>query len=62
MTTEARSALTEHLTAASAGPNPPPVDRLRAAAEYVIEPSAQQQAKTPGVSEVSPPKTPTSGC
>lgn len=37
MTAEARSALTEHLTAASAGPNPPPVDRLRAAAEYVIE-------------------------
>ena len=36
MTATERSALTNALTAASAGPNPPPIDRLRAAAEYVI--------------------------
>lgn len=32
-----RAALTDALAAASAGPNPPPIDRLLAAAEYVIE-------------------------
>ena len=32
-----RAALTDALTAASAGPNPPPIDRLLAAAEYVID-------------------------
>ena len=37
MTADARIALTDRLTAASAGPSPPPIDRLRAAAEYVIK-------------------------
>ena len=36
MTATERAALTDALTAASAGPHPPPIDRLRAAAEYVI--------------------------
>ena len=37
MTATARAALTDALTAASAGPSPPPIARLRAAAEYVID-------------------------
>ena len=37
MTSLDRAALTDALTAASAGPNPPPIARLRAATEYVIE-------------------------
>ena len=37
MTATDRAALTDALTAASAGPHPPPIARLRAAAEYVIE-------------------------
>ena len=37
MTATDRAALTDALTAASAGPHPPPIARLRAAAEYVID-------------------------
>ena len=37
MTLLDRATLTDVLTAASAGPNPPPIARLRAATEYVIE-------------------------
>ena len=37
MTATDRAALTDALTAASAGPHPPPIGRLRAAAEYVID-------------------------
>ena len=37
MTATDRAALTDALTAASAGPHPPPIERLRAAAEYVID-------------------------
>ena len=37
MTATERMTLTETLTAASAGPHPPPIARLRAAAEYVID-------------------------
>ena len=37
MTAAERTALTAHLAAASAGPHPPPIDRLQAAAEYVID-------------------------
>ena len=37
MTAADRAALTDALTVASAGPSPPPIERLRAAAEYVID-------------------------
>ena len=37
MTATDRATLTDALTAASAGPSPAPIGRLRAAAEYVIE-------------------------
>ena len=37
MTATERIALTNALTAASAGPNPPSIERLRAAAEYIIK-------------------------
>ena len=37
MTATERTTLTDALTAASAGPHPPPIARLRAAAEYVID-------------------------
>ena len=37
MTAADRAVLTDALTAASAGPSPPPIARLRAAAEYVID-------------------------
>ena len=38
-----RAALADALTAASVGPHPPPIDRLRAAAEYVIDRSGADQ-------------------
>ena len=42
-TTATSTDLDAALTAASAGPNPPPLDRLRAAAEYVIERAGPDQ-------------------